>query len=123
MQPETTAIDLTANNVLLADFMGWEKLKDGRYYFSFFEPEPVVKCPPEQLRFHKYWNWLMPVVEKINSSDTECFVTIWANQCRIHNIYPYKMNDIFFEESSTIDAVFKACVEFVKWCNENPKSN
>jgi hypothetical protein len=121
----------TENNKLLAEFMG-EKLpyinKEGNFEFVV-EGAGKVSSPNEEdlYRFlpYKYdtdWNWLMKVVEKIESLD---FVVI-------HHFYFSKFEVSIKAEherrfknirtstnKNKIKAVYNACVEFVKWYNEN----
>jgi len=114
-------------NSKFADFLGWKKLEDGRFYFSFYEPEPTVKCPPEQLRFHQYWNWLMPVVEKIESLPGHPFhgkfgVHITRNSCAIQGtrlrIDPDNPNYAYTSEhfgETKLEATWWACSVFLDW--------
>jgi len=126
-------------NSKFADFLGWKKLEDGRFYFSFYEPEPTVKCPPEQLRFHQYWNWLMPVVEKIENLDivalgccraygdkfiynNEGFsVKIEGNSCEIwiHFTFDPESSVTIVQGNSKLEAVYEACLDFVDWFQIN----
>ena len=61
-----------------------------------------------------YDNWedLMDVVEHIHE-ETECFVTIYKDACKIHNIYPYKMNDIEVDAYDTKSAVIEAIIKYI----------
>lgn len=93
------------NNKLIAEFMKHEESYDENGVW-------------QKLQYHKDWSWLMPVVEKINK-DTDCFVTIWDCQCRIHNVYPYKMESIDVTGATTIDAIYKAVIQFINWHNQN----
>ena len=57
------------NNKLIAEFMG---LKDGDKYFSppLEEAESIglgMYVYPDEMRYHASWDWLMPVIEKIEN--------------------------------------------------------
>ena len=107
----------TENNKLIAEFMG--------YIDNGCSEEGFLICPKtnydvdiNDLKYHSDWNWLMEVVEKIESEgfsiemnrqeegDYQCLIT--------------KGNDIKFQTFSSmkIEAVYNACVEFIKWYNE-----
>ena len=70
----------------------------------------------EHLNYHASWDWLMPVVDKIerikNSDDYE--VDIFGNCCDIGGR---------FEAigKTKIEATYKAVIEFIKWYNANKK--
>lgn len=77
--------------------------------------------------FHKDWLWLMVVVQKIESitvgNEHQYEVHIHGCDCRIVN----RQDKVIIEyenERTKIDAVYFACVDFVKWYNENnPKQS
>ena len=48
------------------------EFETGNYNFS---------CDIIDMKFHNSFDWLMPVVEKINSID---WVTIYSDECKIH---------------------------------------
>jgi hypothetical protein len=67
------------------------------------------------------FNRLMPVVEKIEGMG--CIVEIWLSGgkgCRITKVMSKtKSWTVPIESNSTIETVYKAVVEFIKWYNEN----
>jgi len=117
-------------NKLIAEFMGMEKQRhsDGRYLFTtdIDEIKGVDTRFWEQLYFHVSWDWLMPVVEKIEF-EHDCLVIINSPlQVIITN------KDIGQRETPLLDEVFeievsdrgtkrdclyKAIVEFIKQYN------
>ena len=68
--------------------------------------------------YDKSWDWLMPVVERIDSrTPYDPCVTIEYNWCSIK-----MLNGGFNIEvvgNSRIEATYKAVVEFIKWYNKN----
>ena len=60
------------------------------------------------------WNWLMPVVKKIESLGYR--VTIVRHICRIDLTEESKL--IISEDIKKIEAVYSACLEFIKWYNK-----
>lgn len=88
---------MKADNELIAEFMNkvlyddWVAV-DGKL--------------PSGLRYDTSWDWLMPVVEKIEK-DFNGFVLIHNSKCVINPGNLVKVGD------SKIDAVYKAVVEFI----------
>lgn len=76
-------LNLYKNTELLIDFIGVEALKDllsnnGKINIDI----DIV----EQCKFHKDWNWLMKVVEKIESIEDGIYqVDILQEGCKILN--------------------------------------
>ena len=106
----------TETNKLIAEFMGLEEIYTP--LLNIYEISETETCLETDLAYHTDWDWLMEVVEKIESEgfsiemnrqeegDYQCLIT--------------KGNDIKFQTFSSmkIEAVYNACVEFIKWYNE-----
>jgi hypothetical protein len=69
----------------------------------------------DQLKYHTSWDWLMPVVEKIESLGYN--VDIDGESCVIIlTLQPLKL--IWNHESDTkLSAVYTACIKFINWYN------
>lgn len=109
----------TENNKIIAEFMGLHLL---------------VKLNLE-LKYDTDWNWLMEVVEKIekvsNYDSGDRFGTHVIIKGRVCSIksgnYGMKGKEyskkLYFNNNysgdTKIKAVYNACVEFIKWYNEN----
>jgi len=96
------------NNKLIAEFMGYE-VKHGKCYSPKYNDGTIAP-----MQFDRSWDWLMPVVEKIeglgywvNRNDGD--VTI-SNKSDIVVITPMS--------SGGIDMMYKAVVEFIKEYND-----
>ncbi len=114
----------TENNKLLAEFMGLSKtkmffnLKTGNYVkieTDECEVRPTEvylknNRPITSFYYHSDWNWLMEVAEKIESLSKEQKVINFSRQNK--SIFDFKLTE------SKIEATYNACVEFVKWYNE-----
>ena len=85
----------TENNKIIAEFMGATLTKD--------------------LKYHLDWNWLMEVVEKIESLGYR--VTIVRHICRIDLTEESKL--IISEDIKKIEAVYMVCFKFIQWYNQN----
>ena len=112
-------------DVAIALFMGG-KLK--HYNIS---NEPYYQMPnkqqwmPERLIYHSDWNWLMEVVEKIESmrcNEGNFEIFIFKRCC---DIQTNKGTDHIIEitaATSKIEAVWIAITEFIQWHNSQVKS-
>lgn len=112
----------TENNKLIAEFM------DVPHLYS------TVRV--ETLKYNTDWNWLMEVVEKIESLkpieflsgrnwigfDVRIYKTFntQTNYCTIK--YLKESGDMTisngFSKKNKIQAVYNACLEFIKWYNQ-----
>lgn len=101
------------NNKLLAEFI-WAKVTDlkGNQKPIYY---PILGASHTKLKFHRDWNWLMLVVDKIESLNKT--VQIERGICHIHNGGIHHGRST--KTQSKIEATYNACVEFVKWYNEN----
>ena len=71
----------------------------------------------DELKYHEDYNWLMEVVEKIESLGYR--IEIVKHICRIY--LSNKETIIISENTPKIEAVYIACVEFIKWYNNQNK--
>ncbi len=112
-------------NKLIAEFMGCQKWPDRDAYVTKFGNINEAFNTVEQLRFHKEWDWLMPVVAKIQKLGYVC--VIYANYCNIieKDLFTKKYDGEGFDIDhysdsieTVIGAVYKCVVEFIKYYNE-----
>lgn len=108
------------NNKLIVEFLNWEKV--GTYTYkskSITEEEPdfdnrdiktidTFSILWGEMKFNSDWNWLIEVVEKIKS-----IVSLME--------IPYTNELIAGLITVNKEAVYNACVEFIKWYNEENK--
>jgi len=114
---------IAQNNKIIAKFMGAKEGKGvGKRKALTGVPIPLYldekiltdksTCFIDELRYHSDWNWLMEVVEKIESLNTS--FSIDGNKC-------YCINDSFCnaqKEPTKIESVYKVCIAFINWYNE-----
>jgi hypothetical protein len=74
------------------------------------------------LKYHSFWNWLMPVVEKVEELGYCVFI---QNDCCWMKVgrAGMKMPHISHLCDSKIEAVFKAVAEFIQWNNSKNNPN
>lgn len=100
-------------NKLIAHFMGNEV--DGNRMLVY--PRWLI------MQYHTSWDWLMPVVEKIeNGCGNPYSVEIDKYSCGVRYVHIFNGKKVqFFEaaDSSKIETVWKTVVAFIQWYNEN----
>ena len=69
------------------------------------------------LLYHSDWNWLMEVVEKIESLEFEVFIETYEVRIELYNNTIFRQHTKVSNQTK-IQAVYNACVEFIKWYNE-----
>jgi len=124
-----TQEEILAGNKLIAEFMG--KKAPGNSIYNVYKLEQAF-ISEHDLLYNSYWDWLMPVVEKIESIYSKHHgyfgVHISSNSCNIQGtmlhlsindpnygfVYISDPNAIF---DSKIESTWYAVVEFIKWYN------
>lgn len=102
-------------NKLIAEFMGYIYQPCSEDFAVDFYKDPKGKLKNNLanvdggLDFHKHWELLMPVVEKIENLGHT--VDIWNNVSVIPHL-PKQIGE------SKIEAVYKAVVQFITWYNQ-----
>lgn len=119
------------DNELIAEFMGAEivektngMFKRNERHFSFPISHKMNVVLPEELKYDTSWDWLMPVVEKIEKYG--CIVEIFmalTYGCRITTVHGPIMSFINDNNGGLpgITGVYKSVVEFIKWYNNHGK--
>ena len=106
--------NIVENNKLIADFMGYEKYTYRGYTMYVFEEDN--HRTEVDLHYHKNWNWLMDVVEKIDSIGYS--VNISSSMVYINSDNGRIVNPILIGVKTKIECLYEAVVEFIKWYNE-----
>jgi hypothetical protein len=125
-----------ADNRLIAEFMGCYLNDSGTaYYMKVGDPFAIGGTrsvyPFGLLKYHTSWDWLMPVVEKIQQ--LRFMVAIIGDGNPNTNELPNNYCNIFKEgftldmvidgglikSNSKIDAVYQAVLQFIQWHNQN----
>lgn len=106
------------NNKLIAEFMEFPKVpREHELKFSYgikgFAKLGLSETTPSGLRFHSDWNWLMGVVQKVESFSGNKDVINWSRNN--WSIFDLKLS------SSKIETVYNAVVSFIEWYNEQKK--
>lgn len=130
--------EIIENNKLIAEFMGVNEVES--FYESYHTKIPIwytriglydspafsspnLSFPDflEHSKYHQSWDWLMPVVEMIESLEFRC-------EIGKHSIYIYPTNsydDIINVDvdrhSNKLESLYEAVLRFIKWYNSQPK--
>jgi hypothetical protein len=122
------------NNKLIAEFMGCKLIgteKDNIYYIPQHSERRLlykglvnesIDFKPSQMKYHESWEWLIPVVEKIESLNVVCFEKNLQEEGDYQCLFT-KGNDIFIchYADTSKEATHRVVVEFIKWYNEREK--
>lgn len=126
-------MEIIEGNKLIAEFMypnAKKEYESGDIIIedNVFKKVQLIFGHYDQMRYHKSWDWLMPVVEKIEETEKNVFVqnfTIeikWERNglgnkhiCKILFVRKNRFNAIVHESDSKINAVWLSVVEYIEW--------
>jgi len=100
---ETT---INTQNAIIAEFMGLVKSSVPKIWWTKKSAEGFGEGQMVELIYHKDWNWLMEVVEKIKPLS------------RNGNHHYKLLMNMPLEMALQKEVVYNACIEFIKWYNE-----
>ena len=111
------------DNKLIAEFMSGDFKVNAHYGINidFLKDNITAKQLENDLRYDKSWDWLMPVVEKIESHGIDFFIV--DNRVKIAHNTDHSI-DIILDSvyvGGKMTATYKAVVEFIKQYNESNK--
>jgi len=121
------------NNKMIAEFMGLEleETLEGLFVYARKEQSPIKLndirtefYEVHELQYHISWDWLMPVVEKINNildDDDEFVYSVNIHPSKV-TIYYENYDRIFVSNehgSTTREMLYLAVVKFIKKYNKN----
>ena len=140
-----TTEEIKQGNELIAKFMGYQ-IDDTKQFFPYthFYKMTTDKYTYDQLdinsvrsytegfvfgyeysiekRYDNSWDWIMPVVEKIESLNDFNNSVVIGKYWVVITVPVNKSPNKYFENKRYNDKLYntwKACIEFIKWYNEN----
>jgi hypothetical protein len=131
---ETTEITTIERNKLIAEFMEFTVFENNGHFEVHAHNQSVTFYKRQnnggaqgcwfsysEMKFNSSWDWIMPVVEKIESMDfvlniRKGHVSILNNSGKTPF---YTGGDIV--EVSKFAAIYKTVIEFIKWYNSQNK--
>jgi hypothetical protein len=129
-------INTIESNKLFAEFMGLIESSISNKFWTEKNSEGFGIGQLTELKYDTSWDWLMQVVEKIennlkyvitiNSSPTISSrwlshkILIQKNNLSdmLDKVFIVKYESDYSKNESKIEATYNACVEFVKWYNQ-----
>jgi len=118
-------MNTTKGNKLIAEFMGVSPVGSGASdkepnWYDGWELQKAglpFKCGimgngTHELPFHSSWDWLMPVVEKIEN-ESDSIIEIELDNAHISGDFKLSVH-----EHSKIESVYTAVVKFIQWYNQ-----
>jgi hypothetical protein len=104
---------MNVDNKLIAEFLGYETYEMNGVLNVEYSENNIRTI--QDTHYHIDWNWLMQVVEKIESLPNElCNKYFWNKEDK-------QQNDFRIFRVQKIDDLYNQCVEFIKWYNEQNK--
>ena len=119
------------DNILIAKFMdNWTDngLEPAYYVYNH------KGYQSNELLFHSSWDWLMPVIDKIESigetkdrkrrfeiNSHNCQTAVFKPKFEVFIVGCYLKSPEKEKASSKIEAAYKVVIKFIKWYNKNEK--
>ena len=120
--------EIIEGNKLIAEFMVWRKGDNYTSKFEFYDAwgESINQLTPVEMDFNSSWDWLMPVVEKIEDfhDNVEYQVVIYEDEVEIIQKCEPKWKEIVnisADGSGKLTNTWLAVVEFITWYNRQSK--
>lgn len=117
-----TTEEILEGNKLIAEFMGAKIIVENYHGIN------IIKFPDKStkdlfgLKYNTSWDWLMPVVEKIEQGNYAVIIT--QNVCTIRacimgdtTIRAYQ-NGNYLTPNTKLSNTWLAVIQFIKWYNE-----
>tara|TARA_R110000772_G_scaffold44113_1_gene101538 strand:+ start:348 stop:710 length:363 start_codon:yes stop_codon:yes gene_type:complete len=113
--------EITQGNILIAKFMGNKEYRLEAFRGSVSTLDNFIENPC----YNNSWDWLMPVVEKIETLSFKKgrHFYLHVTQCYVHFRIDRMNNDLFSQWGSggghgKLKATYSAVVEFINWDNK-----
>lgn len=140
-----TELEIFNSNKLIAEFMGVKPCKkhpDKQCFLTIKDNKHSNLQYFHLLKYHKSWDWLMPVIDKIESLDLRKNgydfpkVKFLGDHVEIFAYSEYRSDYVYWKEwmdiagnwhkhvhqtNSKIEAAYQVVVEFIKWYNSEKK--
>lgn len=121
--------EILDGNKLIGFFMGAKKywLNDNLLLYPAFEQPPTVSRNAtttygvKELLYHSSWDWMMPVVEKIHMDRRVKEIVVRPGKTKIwfnDKVQKGYIESPYLPENTSIVECWIACIEFIKWHNE-----
>jgi hypothetical protein len=110
--------EILQGNKMIAEFMGLWEAEEGYLYNTQFEKGFRMS----DLQYHSSWDWLMPVVGKIEDLGHIIIIGTLSDPLLTVIYLEGFEQELEGSGSSKIEAVYKACLAFIEWYNSQTKT-
>jgi hypothetical protein len=111
-------MNTTDKNKLLAEFMGKKELITESQFLSM-EHKAHNPTIIEYLKYETSWDWLMPLIAKIEDLGNDVLITTNYIQIAFDEGEQFIVVD---DTKNKIESVYNACVAFVQWYNSSNRA-
>jgi hypothetical protein len=124
MENTNTPTSVKSDNELIAEFMGSKPYNDGRYGIMWPDPTDGNKVG-FGLHYDTKWDWIMPVVEKIEKLGYGFTVDPWGIVVIDYTTGNEEERVAFLNDDNyeKIYQYYHTVVEFIKWYNTTTNEN
>jgi hypothetical protein len=122
--------EIIKGNKLIAEFMGAtiDELDNVKFILPA-DGVGLAGCGLRACRYHSSWDWLMPVVEKIEglfngNSFTITNRNLWCiieMNTQFSLAYDIEYSEISIKASTKLESTWQAVVQFIQWYNTQTK--
>jgi len=135
-------METVAGNRIIAEFMGYKfnaypdlkhnnitKPNETEWYYASWDLVDFEEQIKKKLQYHTSWDWLMPVVEKIEAIVFDIYtgfsVDVRKKYCVIYCHYKSMQDGCVYQTpygftpDSKINATWLAVISFIQWYNQN----
>lgn len=118
-------LDSLSDNELIAEFLGIEMtVEKGTRYWHYIDRENkkmIYALKEQYLKFNTSWDWLMPVVEKIENLYYDVTITptgLYIESTE-HTEEDFCEQEVYYEQENEtkIRVVYRGVIKFIKWYN------
>jgi hypothetical protein len=109
---------MKTDNQIIAEFMEVSRCTDKIHAHDpcFYYESEGGYITSERMKYQKSWDWLMPVVEKIDRLGFS--VTIRRTRTIIETVLTGRIVESIHPDYSMIEVTYCGVVEFIKWYNK-----
>ena len=108
-------MNTTENNKIIAEFM------EHKPTFEVYIDDVLTTLERPIKNYNSDWNWLMEVVEKIEEMADWSLELLTTDKKAYQMLIHLSNTNVIVE--TKIEAVYNACIEFIKWYNKNAVKN
>ena len=124
-----TREEIKEGNELIVRFLGWEYQPSNNVNFpkgTWYDGH-VGHCAENGLRFHESWDWVFPVITKINGLGKEYSFAIFKTYAsltvekggKFYKDFSFAFSEYITADQTAFEAAFKMVVRYIKWHEEN----